>query len=114
MFFSTPNLKRRMKMPRIDKGLKELAFKMSEEGKTTKEISEATGIKMPTLYNMFRKGSSPAAPKTVSGSIGFSPDNPFLNKAREWETVKALINKIDSLSETSRQMVYEHLAKKQS
>jgi hypothetical protein len=33
-FFLTPNLKRRMKMPRIDKGLKELAFKMSEEGKT--------------------------------------------------------------------------------
>ncbi len=101
-------------MPRIPKETKDLAFKMSDEGKTTREISEATGIKIPTLYNMFRKGAGAAAPKTVTGSIGFSPDNPFLNKAREWETVKALINKIDSLSETSRQMVYEHLAKKQS
>lgn len=101
-------------MPRIPKELKDKAIKMNEEGKTAREISEATGIKIPTLYNMFKKiASAENAPKKAAlGGVTLSPNNPYLAKAREWEAVQALIAQLDRLTDSSRQMVIEHFCKK--
>ncbi|MBW7864563.1 MAG: hypothetical protein H3C30_09150 [Candidatus Hydrogenedentes bacterium] len=101
-------------MPRIPKELKDQALKMNEEGKTAREISEATGIKIPTLYNMFKKlANAESAPKKAAiGALSFSATNPYLAKAREWEAVQALIAQIDRLADSSRQMVIDHFSKK--